>query len=97
LTALNQLLKPLLLKNSALKEILPLKLDAEQRPKKEVSQPMSTMVTVPTKHLLELGTQTVASFTYRHTMTVGTMEKLTSEQVEMQRRNSMISASMTST
>jgi hypothetical protein len=97
LTALNQLLNPLLKKNCALKEILPPKLDAEQRPKQEVILPMSTMVIVPTKLLLALGKQMAVSFMFLHTMMVTTMEELTSEPEVVQRKNSLISVSMTFT
>jgi hypothetical protein len=92
LTALNQLLNPLLKKNCALKEILPPKLDAEQRPKQEGSLPM-----VPTKLLLALGKQMAVSFMFLHTMMVTTMEELTSEPEVVQRKNSLISVSMTFT
>jgi hypothetical protein len=78
--------------NNALKEILPLKPDAEQRPKQEGSLPM-----VPTKLLLALGKQMAVSLMFLHTMTVTTMEELTSEPEVVQRRNSLISVSMTFT
>jgi hypothetical protein len=55
------------------------------------------MVILSTKHLLELGKQTVVSFTYLHTMTVGTMEELTLELEVALKRNSLISVSMTFT